>query len=348
MADLNDISINITMNTSPLSTKGFALPLVLGSRETGGDDEALIETYGEYSSPEEMIEAGFRVDDDEYKMACLMFAQSPRPSVVAVYCRDSESGINEVLAELVLTHNDWYALLITERDKESLAEAGDFAMSHEKMFFGCTTDLTALEGRNNKREVYLIHDKADRFYEAAWVGMCLPKPIGSITWKFKAPTGVLPADYSTTELREIRTNRGQTFTKRSGVIYANEGITTGNEYIDNMMSRDYVKARLEESLFNLEIKSDKVSFDGDGLTLIEAALIEVFDNCGEAKIIAKVENEEDAKKSDKGKYMYKVSVPERSSVPEVDRANRRLPGVKFSFTVAGAVHSMDVEGTIEV
>jgi len=249
MADLNDITINISMNTSPLSIKGFGLPLILGSKEAG----PLVGKYGEYSSPEELTVAGFKTEDAEYKMAAMMFAQSPRPGTVAVYCRDSKKTIDKALAELSLTNNDWYALLITERDKESLHIAGNFTMSNEKIFFGCTPTVEALNNRNNNREAYIIHDKADQFYEAAWVGVCLPKPIGSITWKYQKPTGVLPASFSTTILKEIRDKKGQTFTKRSGITYSNEGITTGGEYIDNIMSRDFVKARLEEAIFNLKI-----------------------------------------------------------------------------------------------
>ena len=343
MPSLNDIKIQISMLTKALSVKGFALPLILGSRESG----ALIEVYGEYAELTEMTAAGFLVTDAEYKMAAKMFSQSPRPDKVAVYCRDSADAISAALASLIAINNDWYALLIAERDAVNLALAGDFALANEKLFFGCSTAIAALTGRNNNREAYLIHNLAADYPEAAWVGLCLPKTIGSITWKWKSPTGVTESNFNTTQLGEIRAGHGQTFSKRSGIIYSDEGITTGGEFIDNMMSRDYVKARLEEALFNLQIKNGKISLDNPGLARIDATIREVFKNCGENGIIAKVETEEDAEKSDEGVYMYTVTVPQRADIPVNDRAARKVPGIKFAFTVAGAVHSMEVEGTIE-
>ncbi|MCL2154185.1 MAG: DUF3383 domain-containing protein [Leptospirales bacterium] len=341
MANINDIVINISMLTKPLSVKGFGLPLILGS--------GLVELdYGEYSSLAELTDAGFKITDAEYKMAAMMFAQSPCPERIAIFRREESVSIEEALAELVKTHNDWYALLITERDKESLAESGNFAMSSEKIFFGCTADISALENRNNNREAYLIHDQADQYYEAAWVGLCLPQTVGTITWKWKTPTGVLPANFTTTELIEIRNKNGQTFSRQSGVAYSNEGITTGAEFVDNMMGRDFVKARLEEALFNLQIKNGKISFTNSGFAKIEAAMREVFQQCGRSEIIGEVESEDDAKLSDEGVYMYKIKIPQRSEIPATDRAARKIPNIEFSFTVAGAVHSMNVNGKIEV
>ncbi len=345
MADLNDIVINITMLTKALSVKGFGLPLILGSK---ADGNALQGVYGEYASLTDMTEAGFEITDSEYKLAAQMFAQSPCPETVAVFCRDPETTISDALTTLITSHNDWYVLLITERDAASLELAGDFALSNEKMFFGCSASIATLTDRNNNREAYLIHDKATEYPEAAWVGMCLPKDIGSITWKWKAPTGVSAAGFSTTELNQIRTGKGQTFTKRSGIIYSNEGITTGGEYIDNMMARDYVQARLGEALFNLQVKNDKVPFDNSGFAMIESTMREVFKDCGKNGIIARVTIEDDAELSDEGEYMYTVTVPERADISATDRAARTIPGIKFSFTVAGAVHKMTVNGTIEV
>ncbi len=345
MADLNDIVINISMLTKALSVQGFALPLILGSKVDGN---VLQGVYAEYAELSEMTEAGFLTTDSEYKMAAMMFAQSPCPETIAVYCRDSEVAIDTALAALIVNHNDWYALLITERDATSLALAGTWALSNEKIFIGCSSAITALTGRNNNREAYLIHDKAADYPEAAWVGMCLPKDIGSITWKWKCPTGVSASSFTTTELNQIRTGHGQTFSKRSGVVYSNEGITTGGEYIDNMMSRDYVKARLGEALFNLQIKNDKIPFDNTGFAMIESTMREVFKDCGENGIIAKVVTEDDAELSDEGVYMYKITIPERSDISATDRAARNIPGIKFSLTVAGAVHNMTVNGTIEV
>ena len=458
MAFINDLNINITLATRPLTVQGFSRPLILGKRTA---PHALIGHYGEYSDLTSMVTAGFTSDDPEYKMAAKIFGQTPRLADIAVHiCDDGASApasvtgsvnlslghdwsldsekfairvnggiekiitldsacadITEVLTEindgfttaginalveavasgnnvkiqtktsgadksivlddetgalatlgiaegtyvggsvgsiataldtLIQTRNNWYGLFITERDNASLHAAGDWALGNEKFFVGCSADPAALDGRNNIREAYLIHNDAANFPEAAWAGMCFPQAIGTITWKWKTPTGVVASNFNLTELGTIRAGNGQTLSERSGVVYADEGITTGGEYIDVVMSRDYVKARLGEAIFATQIRSPKVPFDNSGAAMLEAPMRDVFRQCGKQTIIAKAVSEADKKKSDEGEYMYTVTIPERSEVPDNDRAARKWSGIEFGFTIAGAVHAVDVSGTITI
>lgn len=259
-----------------------------------------------------------------------------------------DDGISESLATLVGTHNDWYGLLITERGETSLHAAGDWCLGNEKLFIGCCADVSALTDRNNIREGYLIHDDADNYPEAAWAGVCFPQAIGSITWKWKTPTGVIAGDFSLTELNAIRDGNGQTLSERSGVVYADEGITTGGEFIDVIMSRDYIKARLAEALFALNIRSRKIPFDDAGAAMMESAIRDVLRQAGKQGIIAQAVSEADKELSDEGEYMYTVTIPERSEVPANDRAARKWTGIEFTFVLAGAVHATEISGTITI
>lgn len=344
MGYINDLIINIDLATKPLAVQGFGKPLILGKRATG----ALIGKYGEYDSPSAMLVDGFVNTDPEYKMVAAMCSQSPAPAVVAVYIRDEDDSIPTTLDSIVAAHSDFYIFMITERDKVNMHVAGDWALSNEKIFIGCSSDLTSLDGRSNIREAYLIHDDAASFQEANWVGMCIPKDPGTITWNWKAPIGAKSCSYSLTQLNAIRNGHGQTICTRAGIIYVNEGITTGGEFIDVIQARDYVKARLGEALFALMVKSAKVPFDNDGIAQIESALRAVFKTCGQKGIIAKVVSEADQAESDEGAYQFTVKVPERSEVPENSRSARTLSGIKFRFILAGAIHKVTVDGTITV
>lgn len=259
-----------------------------------------------------------------------------------------DDGITEALTTLVGTHNDWYGLLIAERDASSLHTAGDVSLSNEKIFIGCAVSVDALTGRNNIREAYLIHNDAANFPEAAWAGLCFPQTIGSITWKWKRPTGVVASNFTLTQLNAIRAAKGQTLSERSGIIYSDEGITTGGEYIDVVMSRDFVKARLGEALFALQVRNGKIPFDDSGAAMIESTMREVFKSAAAQGIIARAVSEADKAKSDEGEYMYTVTIPQRSDVPANDRAARNWTGIKFSFTIAGAVHKVDIDGEITI
>lgn len=345
MAYINDLDIQITLATKPLTVQGFSKLLILGNR-TSPDD--LIDHYGEYADLASMVDDGFTADDDEYKMAALIFGQSPRPSEIAVHIHDDTVTLTDALNTLIGSYNDWYGLLITSRANVDLNAAGTWALGNEKLFIGCAVSSTALTDRNNIREAYLIHDGAADFPEAAWAGMCFPQAIGSITWKWKAPTGVVAADFTLTELNAIRDGNGQTLSERSGVVYADEGKTTGGEFIDVIMSRDYIKARLGEALFGLSIRSDKIPFDNTGAAMMESAIRDVLRQAGKQGIIAKAVSEADKELSDEGEYMYTVTIPERSEVPTNDRAARKWTGIEFTFVLAGAVHATEISGTITI
>lgn len=347
MPYINDLTIRIILQTLALQQQNFGIPLILGKRASG----SLIASYKEFSGNDalaSMVTAGFLTTDDEYKMVAKMLAQSPCPETIAIYVRDEDDNIATALSALITSHNSWYALLITERDKTSLAAAGDWAAANKKIFIGCTSDLTALTGRNVTREAYLMHTDAANFPEAAWVGLCLPQEIGSITWKWKRPSGVTASTFTLTELNAIRTGHAQTMSERSGVVYTDEGITTGGEYIDVIQARDYIEARLGEELFGLQVRSGKIPYDNTGFARIEAVIRSVLNECGNRGIIARAVDDADRLKSDNGVYMYKVTVPARSSIPTNDRAARKLTGIKFTLTIAGAVHNIDIDGYIEV
>lgn len=344
-AHIEDIEINISLQTTAVSQQGFGRPLVLGSRD---DEHALVDHYGEYADPASMVEDGFLTTDPEYKMAEKLFGQTIRPSVIAVYIRDAEASISAALTSLVQEHSDWYGLLITEHDNTSLHEAGDWTLANKRIFFGGSSNISVLTDRNNIREAYLLHTEPETFPEAAWVGLCLPQDIGSITWKWKKLSGIAASKFTLTELNQIRDGNAQTVTEQSGVIFTNEGITTGGEFIDVIQARDFVEARLREDLLAEFVNNGKISFDDAGFKKIEATLRARFDQCGLQGIIAAAVSEEDMALSDGGKYMYTVTVPTRAELMANDRAARNLTGVKFSFTIAGAIHTITINGIITV
>lgn len=348
-AAINDLVINISLSTTAVTSQDFGTALIVGSRETG---DALIGTGADYSELSELLDAGFETTDPEYIMLAHFFAQSPRLESVGVYIRDASEDIKTVMNSVFAAYSH-YVILTTDRVLANLQSFGDVTLSNERLFVGGYTSEDILTDRSNIREAYLIHDKAaTKYYEAAWVGRCLPYDIGKITWKWQCPEGVAASSFTLTELKAIRAANGQSFSKRSGYVYADNGITTGGQFIDVIMARDYVKAMLSDDIFALNIKraaeGEKVPMDDTGGAQIESTIRERFRKCGKQGIIAKAESEDDLEKSDEGEYMFTVSVPQRSELEDEDRADRNWAGITFKFTVAGAVHGTEISGVIEV
>ena len=342
MSTIRNITINILLQTLPIPQKGFGMPLILGSG-------AAAIAYQEFTSETDMLTAGYANTDPEYLMAQKMFSQEIRPEKVAVYRRDTAAEtITQALDNLVLAgKNDWYALLIVERATASIHEAADWVASKEKLFIGGTTLITDLSGRSGIREAYMVHKSADTDYpDAAWAGRCLPTTPGSITWAFKKLNGQVESGFNTTETDAILTASGNYLGAYGGAVASYNGKTSGGEWIDVIRSRDYIKARMQEALTRLLLLHDKIPYTVQGFGLVASEIRGVLTDAGNKGIIATVDTEEDTARSDNGKYQYIVTVPASlDEIPANDRANRKF-AVTFTFRLGGAIHEIDITGSI--
>jgi hypothetical protein len=341
MAFINDITINISRGTVGLTQRSFD-PLVIGS----GAAASGIITASELT---DLTDAGYTSNDNEYKMASAMLAQSPRPSIVKVVRKASSATYVEALTSLRGTDDSWYTVCIDSRSKTDLQAVGTWANSNSKFFFGCSSDITSLTDRNVDRESYLLHDNdATDFPECAWVGRVIPLTPGAATWKWKVLSGQNASTFTSSQLNTIRTNNGQALQEQKGVTFVNEGITTSGEYIDIIHGQDWVEDQLKIGLLGLFLRNDKIPYDDTGIAQVEGVVRDVMKRAGDNGLIAAAVSEDDLEISDDKVYIYQVTVPQRSETAVNDRATRTLRDIKFQYTTAGAIHKAIVTGKITV
>lgn len=346
MPFINDITINISRGTLGLQELVFR-PLVLGS----GPVIPTASGVTIATKVSDITDAGYTINDEEYKMAAAMFAQTPSPQDVAIYRKATGTAYDAALTTLQTTFDNFYAVTIESRSKTDMALVGTWAnsSSSKKMFFGGTSDLTALTGRNVDREAYLIHDNLPGDYpECAWVGRVIPTTPGSATWKWKILSGQSASTFTSTQLNTIRTNNGQALQNQKGGIFVNEGITTSGEYIDIIIGQDWVEDQIITNMLSLMLKNDKVAFDDTGIAQIEGVVRDVLKQAGDNGIIAAAVSDDDLLLSDDKEYIYQVTTVSRADTPANDRANRLYDGISFVYTTAGAIHKVTVTGYITV
>jgi len=351
MSFIQDISINIARGTKPLTQAGFGLPLIIGSSTP--KDGHTQQVCKEFANMEE-IAAAYESTTDEYKMAEAMFMQNPCPKTVVIYSKATDETTVAALTACQASGKDFWGVCISERTVQDAEneDAGKWCSANNKFFFGFAndtdgTEIAKIAARNYDREAYIVHDKAGDFPECAWVGQNLPKDPGSITWKWKSLNGQNAAEYDSAKLTSIRDAKAQALTEYGGIVYVNEGKSTGGDYIDVMRGQDFVKARIEENLYRLFISNDKISMDNTGIAQVEGVVRSVLKHAGNMDIIAKATTESELEKSDDKEYMYRVTVPLREEISENDRAARKLPYVEFIYYLAGAIHEAEIKGKIK-
>lgn len=341
MSQINNITVNISLSTLPLSQAGFGMPLIVGTKVRSGKPD-----YVEVGDADELLDAGigFANSDSEYKMAAAIFSQSPRMAKISVFGIDDFANLATKLAELRNSGKDaWYYLLITDRTKTNIAIADTYVNSLEKIGFFATSDKTITS--TGERTVILVSNHADEFPDAAWIGRCGAETIGSISWDSKQLSGQQNSGVSMSEQSTLLASKFNLIREMGGVDVTWEGKTASGQYIDIIQGRDYLKARLIEAWHSLKINSKKIPFTNAGSAMVEAQLREVFRDAGRNGVIA---DGGTADTSDLGDYQYKLSVPTVEEVSANDKANRIFAPITFSAVVSGSINTIQISGVLTV
>ncbi|EMY78925.1 PF11863 family protein [Leptospira weilii serovar Ranarum str. ICFT] len=306
------------------------------------------ERYMEISSADDLLELGFTSSDKEYLQATREFRQTPRPKTAAVFLLTSWASAPEEIASLRNSGKDaWFKTTATTHDKSTIHALGDYLASIEKMFFACTDDITALDGRNSIWEYYTLHKNPDSFPEAAWVGNTAPRRVGSYNYAYLSLDGVENSGYTNSQTSSIFAENGNLIVDFGGRQVPYPGISTAKVYADVVENRAWLKARLRENVTALFLNADVVPYTIQGIQMIESRMREVFAQAGVQGIVAPVETEADKARSDLGDYQYKINLPETiDEIPTNDRNNRVLPNITFSCRLRGAINEVDIDGEL--
>lgn len=265
----------------------------------------------------------------------------------AIACDNADPGVATDLAAILLADSDWYGIVSTHKSAAEIAAIAAWVESNERLFCAASsnTDIigvgagdvaTTLKTAAYARSWVLYHPDPGEFADAAIMGRCLPLTPGSETWKFKTLAGISAVTMTPTEQTNARGKRAMIYTTVAGLNITEEGVTASGEFIDVVRFRDWLKSRMQEDVFALLARSQKVAFTDQGVAGIESVVRAVL-----SEGIA-------AGGLDSDPETYGVTVPAVADVSLANRASRTLPDVKWRARLAGAVHSAELAGVISV
>jgi hypothetical protein len=249
------------------------------------------------------------------------------------------SVLTTALTALVQNNNDWYYLLCDMHDYNEIVALSTWAASKTKLYFAVTKDdnLVDFSIVNQDRCVLIYHDQDTDYPDAALVGYGAATIPGSITWKFKTLQGIDAAAINDSRVLELTEKNINTYVSKFGVLQTSEGLCTSGEYIDVVVGEDWVNTQLVQAISSVLYNQPKVPYDNRGIGLILSTVLNVLREATDNGIIAK---------DDAGKGLYSATAPKKSDVSSADIAARTLNNVLFSYTIAGAVHDITINGTI--
>lgn len=348
----NIVSVTIDRQTQSVSQQSFGIPGVIGQFATSKTTPAFTRSR-EYGSPVEMLSEGWTSSDPVYKAAAAIFRQNPAvPKIVVGRMDAGDTDWAAALTAVNAENDTWYRFVVLPNtpatpNVEYLAAAAWTEEQKKRLFIqtvetdtlngALATDLAAqLETLGYERTVVLYHKAAagDEYSHASWLGEGSPFDPGSSTWAYKTLKGVSSDKLTTAQKSAAWGKNCNTYTTVGGVAITEKGVVASGEFIDILDGIDWIESRLQETVFGSLANLRKISYDDAGIQMLRGLVKSVLDEAGRKGIL-------------QGDTI-EVTVPKYKDIPQADRLARRLPDVKFTALLQGAIHSVAISGVVSV
>ena len=354
------INISITEAAQGVSVTGFGTILIL----TG--DATFEPRTKSYSAADATLSADLSGGTASlaYEMAQAIFSQSPAPTSIKIGRVDGYEGLDDAIDAISIEDDDWYLVIAPDRtpgDIEDLAAKIEsltkvMVYASDDADIPVTPDTTSLPalfkaaGYNRTAGLYKA-DAATEFADAALAGFLAAqdKP-GSYTVCYKKLIGQTPDALTSGEediiLGDVDDPTSgkhcNTYQIIGGAGRLRYGKVASGLYIDYIIFKDWLKARLQEAIFSLFASTPKVPGDINGAAMIQNAMEPVF-KLGQANNAITQFHQDEDKKQDGGYY---ITLPDMSLRSAADKAARHLSGIKFGCWYTDGIHTVEIDGII--
>lgn len=361
------VNVDIEIATPGSSDESFSnILMVVEAPDKAADAKESIGTkvIG-ISQAAELADYGFSTEHQAYIMATVAYSQSPEPDTIYIVVRqisndeDDENIIYEkmsVVLDRAQEAGGWYGISLSKTflNAPDLEETIKWTESNKKLFGFTFMDQQLPVTTTNYFRSFAVYgggvpdvetQPVENYYiSLAMMAKCFGYDPGSETWALKALAAVSPCKLSTTMKKYCDDNNVTYFT-----TYAKKNITSsmggkvlGNEWIDTIRFRDWLKNDMQERVFNLLVLNQKLPYTDDGITGIEGKMEESLKEGQKVGGIAPTEYDDD----DNEIPGYTITVPSSASLSDAQKASRQLTGCKFTAKLAGAIQAVDIGGSL--
>lgn len=313
------------------------------------------------SKADELLDYGFTTEDAVYTASTVAFSQSPAPSELLVCVRATEGDGEEAEYEDITktlaranTEAQFYGVHLTVfKDSIDLTAAISWVEANEKLlafeydsYENCPVSnfsyFRSFGFYSGNAEGFKADDQPEvnQYAALAWMAKCFGYTPGTETWNLKELTTIVPSALSTEQKKNLEEKHINTFRRYAGCNCTIGGYTLGGEWIDVIRFRDWLKAEMQNRVFNALKVNKKVPFTDNGISLIEGAMESTLKEGQNIGGIAQTEYDAD----NNAIPGYKVTVPKASDLTEAERKSRKLGGCHYTARLAGAIHMVEIEG----
>lgn len=348
------VTVSITNGTITVQQTSFGIPAVIAEFATSKTTPAFTRLRA-YASTADMVADGWLTTDPVYVAVAAALAQSPAVKYVYVGRRDAAdtdwaTALNAIQAE----GDGWYGYTIIpvgsteDAATAELLQVAAWTESQKKIFVGETHDANVLlSSSTTDAASQLKAHKYTRtlcFYRAAahavehaaaaLLGKVLPYAPGSATWAYKTLAGISPDSISVGQKLIAQGKRANTYSTIAGVDVTEQGIVGSGEYADIIEGIDWLTTNIQSTVFGALASNPKMPYDNGGITAI-GELVKTVLKKGASMGILQADS-------------IVVTWLDYADIGTSDKSTRNLPDIKFTALVQGAIHTVQVAGTVSV
>lgn len=257
----------------------------------------------------------------------------------------TDPGIATDLSAILAADANWYGLLLDSEGDAEVTAAAAWTESNKKLFVFNSSDsniatsavndlFSTLKTSSYARTVPLFSGTQLLACGAAsWLaGRLTPAP-GADTWAFKTLPGI-PADTLTdSQVSFVEGKNGNVYTTLAGVPLTRFGTASSGYFADVTRFVDWLTATLQTSIIGILANNAKIPYTDKGVQVVvstvKGVLQQGVDAGGLASTPAPI-----------------VTAPLVANVSSANKMSRLLPNVSFSGTLAGAIHTVQITGTV--
>jgi hypothetical protein len=263
----------------------------------------------------------------------------------------SDAALSADLDAILLEDAGWYELHTLFNSADYALAAADWVEANKRIYVfdtndsasvttayseGVSTDtLAQLFDGGYARTMGAYHPDPSAMFAAAWMGRWLPTEPGAATTKGKTLSGVSPVALTGTHRNNLIARRANSYQRVAGRNITWEGTVPSTTYrfLDVVRDLDWVEDDMAKGVFGAIVGTDKVPYTSEGILLVENEVRASVNRAVNRGIFA----------DDPAPV---VTTPDIADVATVDKEERILRDVKFSATLAGAIHKVIISGVV--
>ena len=349
------VNITIELQTVVSSGASFDNILIVGPAPKTPLEEVTIPDVGVYTSLSAVNEMGWVSEGDSADpvgiAARIAFSQSVKPQKIYIAVQKTTEGSTLEAPTATLSRaeseNGWYVALAAGIPEEDLEDMAEWTEAREKMFGYAYADPADNPVTNTYYRTFGIcygddAGSGDPYKHVAMAVRFLSYDAGSETWVNKSLASVSMSKFTDTEIDTIDKDPASYYIQVGVTGLVQGGKVRAGEWIDVIRFRDWLKNDMQLRILNLLVKRPKVPYTDKGIGLVRNQMIASLKEGTRRGGIA----EDQYNSDDELIPGFTTSVPLAADLSDTQRKSRILKDCTFSAILAGAIHVVNVNGSL--